>query len=153
MIQKNRFPEHGSDVLKLLQEMQIKLWRAISFCTHLSLRSRPYYLHIWAVHAPTDWHHVLICALNDLKQNRHRDNSIPLLKRAPVETLHKGSTDDIAHCPAHAFFIQETNFVGVFIEQLREVTIKFVVSLSPFVFLYETTSTERIWKKNNIGVF
>ena len=43
---KHSFPEHGSDDLKLLQEMQLKLWPAISFCTHLRFRFRPYYLHI-----------------------------------------------------------------------------------------------------------
>jgi hypothetical protein len=106
-----------------------------------------------AVHAPTDWHHMLLWALNDLKQNRHRGNWIPLLKRTSVETLHEGCADELAECLAHAFFIQETNFVGVFIEQLREVTISFVVSISPSEFLHKTTSTERIWAKMNIGGF
>ena len=152
-VSKHSFPTHGSDDLKLLQEMLLKLWRAISFCTLLRLRSRPCYLHIWGVQAPTDWHHVLLCALNDLKQNRHRDNWIPLLKRASVETLHEGSADDLAHCLAHAFFIQETSFVGMFTGQLREVTTSFVVSLSQSVFLHETNSTERICANMNIGVF
>jgi hypothetical protein len=122
--------------------MLLKLWRAIGFCTHLRLRFRPYYLHIWRVHAPTDWHHVSLCALNDLKQNRHRDNWIPLVKRASVETLHEGSADDLAHWLARAFLLQETSFVGVFIEQLREVTISFVVSLSTTVSLHETNLTK-----------
>jgi len=117
------------------------------------VKVQPYYLHIWGVHAPTDWHHVLLCALNDSKQNRHRDNWIPLLKRASVETLHEGSADDLAHCLAHAFFIQETSFLGVFMEQFRVATISFVVSLSPSVFLLETNSTERICAIMNIRGF
>jgi hypothetical protein len=43
--------------------------------------------------------------------------------------------------------------LGVFIEQLREVNISFVVPFSPFVFLHDTTSTERICAKMNIGGF
>jgi len=74
-------------------------------------------------------------------------------KRASVATLHEGSADDLAHCLAHAFFIQETSFVGLFIEQLRVVTSSFVVSLSPSVFLLETNSTERISANMNIGGF
>lgn len=96
---------------------------------------------------------MLLCALNDLKQNRHRDNRITASKRASVETLHEDSADDLAHCLAHAFFIKETSFVGAFVEQLRVVTISFVVSLSPSVFLYETDSTERICTKISIGGF
>jgi hypothetical protein len=150
---KHNFPAEGSDALKLLQEMLHKLCRAISFCTHRRLRSGPHYLHIWGVHAPTDWHHVLLCALNDLKQNRHRDNWIPVSKRASVETLHEYTADDLAHCLGHAFFVQETSFVGVFVEQLRVVTIGFVVSFSTSVFPHETTSTERICRKINIEGF
>jgi hypothetical protein len=107
---KHNFPEHGSDALKLPQAMQLKLWRAVSICTLLRLRSRPYYMHIWAVHAPTDWYHVLLCALKDKKQNRNRDKWNPLLKRTAVETLHRGSDDEIARCLAHDFFIEETSF-------------------------------------------
>jgi hypothetical protein len=87
---------------------------------------------------------VLLCALNDKKQNRNQDKSVPLLERTSVETLHEGCANALVHCLAHAFFILEISFLGVFTEQLREVTISFVVSLSPFVFLYETTSTGSI---------
>jgi len=135
---QNSFPEHGSDALKLLQKMLLKLWPAISFWTKQSLRSRPCCLHIWGVHAHTDWHHVLLCALNELKQNRHRDNWIPLLKPCPTSCtrlLHKRNT-----------------FLGVCIEQLREVANRFV-SVSPSAFLHETTSTERICLKMNISGF
>jgi hypothetical protein len=139
--------------LKTLQAMLLKLWLASGFCTHLGLSSKPYYLHVWGVHAPTDWHHVMLCALNYLKQNLLRDNWIPLIKRATAKTLHEGSADDLAHCLTHAFFIQETRFLDVFSKQLRGATIRFVVSLHPFRFLHETTSTERICVKMNIRNF